>query len=99
MKITVLAQFTAKEGKIEQLKQQLLHLIDITRAEKGCINYDLHQQIDNSHEFFLYENWESEQELEEHLQAEHLSKFLALSPELLARPLLITRSYQLSEVV
>jgi quinol monooxygenase YgiN len=30
---------------------ELLKLIDITRAEEGCINYDLHQDKENPGSF------------------------------------------------
>ena len=36
-----------------------LKLIDITRAEEGCINYDLHQDNENPAHFLFYENWKS----------------------------------------
>ena len=40
--------------KIELVKSELLKLIDITRAENGCINYDLHQDNENKNLFLFY---------------------------------------------
>jgi len=55
----------------------LLKLIDITRAEAGCINYDLHQDNENPEHFFFYENWESRELWQAHMEAKHLKDYLA----------------------
>ena len=52
-KLTIVANFVAKESSIEHVKAELLKLIDITRAEEGCINYDLHQDNQNPAHFTL----------------------------------------------
>ena len=56
-KLTVVANITAKADKVELVKAELLKLIDLTRAEEGCINYDLHQDNTNPAHFLFYENW------------------------------------------
>ena len=44
-KLTIVANITANADNIDLVKSELLKLIDITRAEAGCINYDLHQAL------------------------------------------------------
>jgi quinol monooxygenase YgiN len=46
-KLTIVAKTITKADKIDLVKAELLKLIDITRAEEGCINYDLHQDNEN----------------------------------------------------
>ncbi len=36
---------------MDLVKNELLKLIELTRAEEGCINYDLHQDNEN---LFIY---------------------------------------------
>ncbi|MEM7518784.1 MAG: putative quinol monooxygenase [Planctomycetota bacterium] len=55
---------------------QLEKLIPITRAEKGCLQYDLHQDNENSAHFMFYENWESRELWQEHMGAPHLAAYL-----------------------
>jgi len=43
-KLTIVANVTAKADKIDLVKTELEKLIDITRAEEGCLQYDLHQE-------------------------------------------------------
>ena len=45
--LTIIANIVANEDKVEVVKAELLKLIDTTRAEEGCINYDLHQDNEN----------------------------------------------------
>ncbi len=90
MKVTVIAQILAKEGKEDATRQELMGLLEPTRAEKGCINYDLHQAMDNKALFIFYENWESKEDLEQHLGTPHLRDFLTKTEDLLAQPVAIT---------
>ena len=45
--LTIVANIKANADQIDLVKAELLKLIDITRAEEGYINYDLHQDNDN----------------------------------------------------
>ncbi|GAL17679.1 hypothetical protein JCM19235_6232 [Vibrio maritimus] len=76
-KLTIVANIIAKQDKVELVKQELLKLIDITRAEEGCINYDLHQDNENPAHFVFYENWESRELWQAHMDNQHLADYLA----------------------
>ena len=75
-KLTVLARILAKEDKQEFVKSELLKLLEVTRAEEGCINYTLHQDSENTRLFVFYENWTSKELLEKHLKSEHLATYI-----------------------
>ena len=51
-------------------------LVPITRKEQGCINYDLHQDNENPAHFLFYENWESHQLWQAHMNNQHLKDFV-----------------------
>jgi quinol monooxygenase YgiN len=51
-------------------------LIDITRAEEGCINYDLHQDNENPAHFLFYENWKSRELWQAHMGNHHLQDYV-----------------------
>lgn len=76
-KLTIVANIKAKADKIDLVKQELLKLIDITRAEEGCINYDLHQDNENPGHFLFYENWESRELWLAHMGNQHLKEYMA----------------------
>jgi len=75
--LTIVANIIAKEDNIDLLKSELLKLIDITLAEKGCINYDLHQDNENPAHFMLYENWETRELWQLHMDGQHLKDFVS----------------------
>lgn len=74
-KLTIIAKILAKEEKREFVKNELLKLIEITRAEEGCINYDLHQDNENENLFLFYENWESRELWQKHINNAHLAEY------------------------
>ncbi|NMH89676.1 putative quinol monooxygenase [Flavivirga algicola] len=75
-KLTIVAKILAKAEKRDLVKNELLKLIDITRAEKGCINYDLHQDNQNENLFLFFENWESRELWQEHMNNTHLADYM-----------------------
>lgn len=75
-RLTILANIKANSDKVELVKAELLKLIDITRSERGCINYDLHQDNENPAHFVFYENWESRELWQMHMEAPHLAAYM-----------------------
>lgn len=75
-RLTIVANIKAHPNKIDLVKSELLKLIETTRAEKGCINYDLHQDNENPAHFMFYENWESRDLWQTHMNAPHLAAYM-----------------------
>ncbi len=59
-------------GREADLEAHLLSLAPPTRAEPGCITYDLYRSPTAKHEFMRFEVWESPEALERHKQMPHL---------------------------
>lgn len=76
-KLTIIANIIAKEDQVDLVKAELIKLIDKTRAEDGCINYDLHQDNANPAHFVFHENWASPAALEAHLATDHIAEYVA----------------------
>lgn len=85
--VTVVALFTAKSGMEETVRQAIEAVIAPTRAEPGCINYDLHQSSEDPSIFMLYENWNSKKDLDDHLAMPYLKDLAAKADDMLAKPL------------
>lgn len=77
--LTIVAKIIAKEEKREFVKAELLKLIPITRAEKGCVNYDLHQDNENPNLFLFQENWVSKELWQEHMNNDHLAEYMKVT--------------------
>ena len=74
--LTIIARIEAKKNKIDLVKSELQKLIIPTRKEQGCLQYDLHQDNHNSKIFMFYENWESRELWQIHMNSDHLKKYL-----------------------
>lgn len=75
-KLTIVANIVAKQGKHELVKTELSKLLAPTRAEAGCINYDLHQDNENPHQFLYFENWVNREEWLAHMETSHIKAYL-----------------------
>lgn len=80
--LTNLAFFRARRGQTKALGAALAALVEPTRGEAGCLNYDLYQSIENTEIWFVYENWRSMQDLDSHMKSVHLCAFLTAAPTL-----------------
>jgi len=76
-KLTIVANIHVAASQIDLVKAELLKLVPLTRAEKGCINYDLHQDNENPAHFMFFENWESRDLWQAHMNAPHLAAYMA----------------------
>jgi quinol monooxygenase YgiN len=83
MTLRVIAHLTAKPDKIEETKALCKSLIAPTRAEAGCIKYDLLQSNDDPAKFTYDEEWQSDVALNAHLKSPHIAAAFAKIPELL----------------
>jgi quinol monooxygenase YgiN len=89
--LTLIAFAKAKPGHADELGRRLNALVAPTRAEAGCVNYDLHQSKDDPTIWMLYENWRSEADLEKHFQTTPFKEFVARSHEVLANEMDLRR--------
>jgi quinol monooxygenase YgiN len=88
--LTVVARFKAKSGKEAEIRNLLLSLVAPSRKDAGCLNYDLHQAVDDPAMFLFHENWKSKALLDQHLQTAHVQGALGKLGTLAAEPPQIT---------
>lgn len=74
--LTIVANIKANADKVALVKAELLKLIEVTQAETGCINYDLHQDNENPAHFMFYENWQSRELWQAHMANQHLQDYM-----------------------
>ncbi|MEH6443951.1 MAG: putative quinol monooxygenase [Oceanospirillaceae bacterium] len=74
--LAILARIEAKTDQVALVKAALIKLIEPTRAEAGCLQYDLHQDNERPEIFVFYENWRSRALWQEHMNNEHLKEYM-----------------------
>lgn len=89
--VTVVVRIKAKTGMEVRVRQALLNLLKPTRAERGCINFDMHQAPNDPSLFLFHENWVSEEDLKRHFETPHIKRVIEEAKALLAEPMELTR--------
>ena len=95
--VTVIVRLKAKAGMEARVKQELMSLLTPTRAEGGCINFDMHAAPNDSSLFLFHETWESEDHLKRHFETPHIKRWIQLAERLLAEPLDLTLWQKVNE--
>ena len=75
--------FKCMEGKREEFVARVKSegLLDMIRAEDGCIRYDYYYSDSDSTELLLIEAWESKEKQQIHIAQPHMAALRAIKPE------------------
>lgn len=71
---------------MESVQAILIALVEPTRRESGCIQYELLQNQEDLTDFVFVEEWENEALLNAHLDSPHINSVGAKLDGLLAAP-------------
>ncbi len=74
--LTIIAKVVVKDDSVDFVKGEMSKVVEATRKEEGCINYDLHQDNESPHIFIFYENWSTKALWKSHMESAHLAQFL-----------------------
>lgn len=83
-RLALVVEFRAAPGRLDDLRSALLDLTVATRAEDGCLRYDLHEDADDADVLAFYEVWATSAAHAAHDATEHVRSFVARIPELTA---------------
>ena len=83
-RITVLATVTARAGAETALAEELLSLVAPSRAEAGCLRYDLLQDPAHPEILVFMEDWASLEAHQTHKQTPHFLASRARQEDLVA---------------
>ena len=73
--VTVIATVIVKPGHEKVVEQALLDLVTPSRQDAGCLKYHLHRDTKQKNVFVFYENWETQERLEQHMKMPHFIAF------------------------
>lgn len=74
--LTIIARIEAKKEHLDLVKTEIIKLIEPTLKEEGCMQYDLHQDNEETEVFIFFENWASKALWERHNESTHLAQFI-----------------------
>ncbi len=82
--LDVIALLTAKSGSEDAVGAVLRDLVVATREEEGCLSYDLFESAATPGTFVTMERWRSQDDLDAHMQTEHVGVAFAAAGDHLA---------------
>jgi len=71
--LTIVATIQALPGHENDVEKALQEVVPPTLAEAGCIQYDLHRDLQKPGLFLFYENWATREEWDAHMESDHLA--------------------------
>ncbi|SDF34839.1 putative quinol monooxygenase [Phytopseudomonas seleniipraecipitans] len=77
MTLTLVATITALSGQTDAVEAGLRQLVSASRAEAGCLQYDLHRHQDDANVFVMIEQWQDSAALAFHQGTDHYRHFKA----------------------
>lgn len=81
--ITLLVKLQARSGKENELLRELTAMVEPSRNESGCIQYDLNRAPDNQSVFWFVEQWKSQGDLDDHNKTAHYLKLQQVIDDLI----------------
>jgi quinol monooxygenase YgiN len=63
--------YTFPADKADEAARTLRNLRDASRAEAGCLTFDVSRSLEDANAFVLYEEWRDQAALDEHYKTEH----------------------------
>ncbi len=82
--LRVVARMVARPEAVGEVRSVLSGLVAPTRAEAGCVVYELMQNRADPTDFTFVEEWESDAALDAHLSSVHIRDARSRLPNLLA---------------
>ena len=74
--ITITAKSWVKTGKREDFLVLAKKMVKGSRKEKGCISYNLYEDIKNPDVFIVIEEWEDETAIQNHNTSKHFTEIV-----------------------
>lgn len=95
MSVHFLVRFEPLPGKETEFREELLQIVDPTRAEIGCLGIHVFESLREPFVFAIHSEWVDEAAFELHARLPHTVRFLRAAEELLTHPVQGLRSRQI----
>lgn len=82
--LAMVVEFRAAPGRVDELRAALLAIVGPSRAEEGCLRYDLHVDREDPDVLAFYEVWATPDAHAAHDRTPHIEHVRTVLPELVA---------------
>lgn len=96
MVINLTVILKSKPENTATVKSLLLELVEKSTKESVCLQYDLHQNIEEPNTFIFHEIWENQNGLDSHNQQSYIQSFFEKAKTLLQETPIVFRTDKLA---
>jgi quinol monooxygenase YgiN len=94
MPLYIFARLDPKPGNELQIRDELMHVLEPTRAEPGCVRIHLYESTRGPLAYFIHSEWIDEGAFDAHVEMPHTQRFAAAVDDLIVHPLKAVRTKQ-----
>ena len=95
MAFYIFARFEPVPGKELQLRDELMRVVEPTRAEPGCVRIHLYESTRGPLTYFIHSEWVDEPAFDAHVELPHTVRFAGQVEDLITQPLQAVRTKQI----
>jgi quinol monooxygenase YgiN len=95
MPLYIFARLEPKPGNELQLRDELMRVLEPTRAEPGCIRIHVYESTRGPLTYFIHSEWIDEPAFDAHVEMPHTQRFANAVGDLIAYPLKAVRTKQI----
>ncbi|MGA2131170.1 MAG: putative quinol monooxygenase [Bryobacteraceae bacterium] len=95
MALYIFARFEPKPGQASAVRDELMRVLELTRAEPGCVRIHLYESTRDPLVFVIHSEWTDAAAFEAHVELPHTQRMVSLVEPMLANPLQAIRSQQI----
>lgn len=96
MSLHFLVRFEPRAGMEARFREELLRVVEPSRAEPGCVAMRVFESVREPIRFAIHSEWVDEAAFAVHARLPHTVRFLAAARELLTHPVEGLRSRQIA---
>lgn len=74
--IRIVATVIAKDNEVDFVKAATKSIVEPSKKDEGCLQYELHQDNANPNIFIFFEIWKDQKSLDKHNGTQHLKDFI-----------------------
>jgi quinol monooxygenase YgiN len=92
MPLYIFARLEPKPGNELQVRDQLMRVLEPTRAEPGCLRIHVYESTRGPLTYFIHSEWMDEAAFDAHVELPHTQRFIAQAEPLITEALHATRT-------
>jgi quinol monooxygenase YgiN len=96
MSVHFLVRFEPQQGTEREFREELLRVVEPTRAEIGCLAMHVFESLREPFVFAIHSEWADEAAFELHAQLPHTVRFLGAAKDLLTHSVQGLRSREIA---